>query len=105
MRARRAAGEIYRDIAADYGVSPTTIAYAIRGDTWKHIQSEYNLPKGPRKGEQHSKSVLTEAAVLNARARRATGESYPSIAASYGVSRLTIADAVRGKTWKHVKAA
>lgn len=37
IRARRAAGEILKNIARDFNVTPQTIHYAARGDTWRHL--------------------------------------------------------------------
>lgn len=37
IRARAAAGENYTRIAADYGLTRTTITYAALGKTWSHI--------------------------------------------------------------------
>jgi hypothetical protein len=34
---RIAAGESQLDIARDFGVHPTTISYAVRGKTWRHL--------------------------------------------------------------------
>lgn len=40
--------------------------------------------------------------VLVIRQRRNRGESYPSIAADFGVSKTAIRDLIRGKNWTHV---
>ncbi len=37
IRARRAKGERFKDIAADFGIHRTTVAHIIRGRSWKHV--------------------------------------------------------------------
>ena len=45
---------------------------------------------------------LDEAAVLAFLARRAQGDTYAVIASDYGVTRITVWNAVTGRTWRHV---
>lgn len=54
------------------------------------------------RGEGHSRSKLTERAVKEIRRRHARGESYASLARDFGVSRMTVTDAVVGHTWRHI---
>ena len=40
IRARQAAGELHRVLAAEYGVSRTTITQIVSGKTWRHVSGE-----------------------------------------------------------------
>lgn len=53
-------------------------------------------------GESHGCSKLTEEQVLSIRSQRASGESYPSLAAKFGVSSYTIGEICRRETWGHL---
>ena len=53
-------------------------------------------------GETSPNAKITEKQVKDARARHARGESFGSIARSFGVGRKTISRAVYRETWKHV---
>lgn len=55
-----------------------------------------------RRGEGRSDAVLTEAAVLDIRRRRAAGERIKSIAASHGIPENTARTACFGGTWAHL---
>lgn len=45
---------------------------------------------------------LTDAAVLEIRARHLSGDNHPTLSASFGVSLTTISDILNGKKWGHV---
>lgn len=52
-------------------------------------------------GEKHPKAILNEGEVL--KIRRIAGEhSYESIARMYGVSKITIRDVIKRRSWKHI---
>ena len=53
-------------------------------------------------GEANRHAKLTEAQVLEARRRYLDGERQAALAAEYGVSARTLADAINGATWAHV---
>jgi hypothetical protein len=55
------------------------------------------------RGEERSWSKLTDEKVREARRRVAAGERVYPMAREYGVSGPTLYDAVKGKTWRHVK--
>lgn len=63
-------------------------------DKWRHG----TVPCGTRSPA----AKLTDAAVREAMARRLGGESWRSLARSFGVTLRTIRDAVTGVTWRHV---
>lgn len=60
-----------------------------------------NLPP-PKIGEAHHSVTLTREIVLDARERRARGESVVSIASSHGVKPRAVYRAIIGVTWRHV---
>ena len=89
----RRLGESRATIAARYGVSMSVVTSITKGHNWKIIGLEA-MPDGRR--------VLTGEDVTRMRAAYAAGESYKSIARSYGVSYGTARLAIRRDTWKHV---
>lgn len=54
------------------------------------------------KGARNGNSKLTEALVIEARARRAAGEQVLALAADYGVAQSVMSRALTGVTWSHV---
>ena len=63
-----------------------------QSDRWRHGTRNW--------GEQMPNAKLTIDRVQDACERREGGECYSSIARQYGVSRETVAMAVKGKTWR-----
>jgi hypothetical protein len=55
-----------------------------------------------RRGENHSRSKLTEQVVQELRRRVATGETCKAICSEYGVNASTASRAVAGASWSHV---
>ena len=53
------------------------------------------------KGARNGNSKLTEALVIEARARRAAGEQVLALAADYGVAQSVMSRALTGVTWSH----
>lgn len=53
-------------------------------------------------GERHSRSKLTEAIVIQVRARAKAGEARYALAREFGVSPSTIYSICYGKNWRHV---
>lgn len=54
-------------------------------------------------GERNTRAVLKDSDVRIIRRHRADGISLTAIGKLYGVSRVSIANLIRGKTWRHVK--
>lgn len=54
------------------------------------------------RGERSGTAKLAEGQVVEILRRRAAGEMYRDIAASYGVHRGTVGDICRGKSWRHI---
>lgn len=57
------------------------------------------------RGSRCGSAKLTEHAVAEMKARRATGESLISLARRYGVSKSAVHFIATGATWRHVEAA
>lgn len=95
---RMVAERVYvRDIAATFGIGPTTINDIVRGARWEHVDRP-NID-GRRIGRQ----VLTEADVRAIKGLLADGGiSHGDIAKRFGVSGPTIWQIAAGRTWKHV---
>lgn len=58
----------------------------------------------PAKGSVHWRAKLTEGDVLEIRAALADGEKPSDLADRFGVSRPTLSDIAKGRTWGHVVA-
>lgn len=56
-------------------------------------------------GETHGRARLTEADVIDARRRWKAGQSIGSLAREFDVVAGTMANAVKGATWKHLPLA
>jgi DNA-binding transcriptional regulator YiaG len=52
------------------------------------------------KGERSNTAKLTSAQVLDIRTR--VGETQSKLAEEFGVSKRTISDTIRRRTWKHI---
>jgi hypothetical protein len=61
-----------------------------------------SYPTIPLRGSLNGGAVLTEALVMEARLRRANGETYQAISDSFGVQYHTIRLAVIGRSWGHM---
>lgn len=61
-----------------------------------------SLGADKRRGENSGKTTLTEADVIEIRNRRATGESAPSIAKDFGITKNSVGNIASFKTWSHV---
>jgi hypothetical protein len=59
-------------------------------------------PESLLRGSRHQNSKLTEQVVIRIRKERKGGETQQSLANKYRVSRSTISQIVRRKTWTHV---
>lgn len=90
----------YAQIAADYGVAPSTIGSIKQRVSWKNIEA--NAVKAPRigmRGEMAKGSKLTAEIVL---AIRSSDESGKELSAKYGVSQQTITDIRKRRSWNHI---
>jgi hypothetical protein len=59
-------------------------------------------PEAVRRGEHINTAKLTESDVLSIRARYRDGESARKLCAEFGISKTSIFQILRRKTWKHI---
>lgn len=100
-RERQAHGATIALLSQETGLSQMAIWRAVVGITWSHVPSP-NKPQGHR-GEQHEQAKLTVAIVRECRQRASAGETQAALALEFGVARATMADAIRGRTWAHIR--
>ena len=63
----------------------------------------YTHPARSARGERSGRAKLTEEIVCESRRRYINGEiNISKLAREHGVNRDTMADAIKGKTWKHI---
>lgn len=111
IRADRAAGMMFRDIAAKHGIKHHSMMMsAIYGDTWKHVPGA--IPKvqgGARynvaRGSASPVAKLTESDVVGMRSDYRSCLAISEIAAKHKISGATAHRAIIGKTWSHVPGA
>ncbi len=96
------AGRPGREIAEEFGVSPSMVSAIKHGHAWADLDPDLpaRLSSGPRSGK-----VLDAAAVARIKRRLAEGQSSRKVAAEFGVSASTIQAISRGKTWADVDPA
>lgn len=80
---------------------PSNLAWGTKAENEADKLRHGTLPRG----ERLWMAVLTDAIVLDARRRVANGEKPHIIAADYNVKPHCLADAVMGRTWKHLPGA
>lgn len=56
----------------------------------------------PARGSSHGRAKLDEAKVVEARRLQAAGWGYRALSERYGVGRVTLWNAITGRTWGHV---
>ncbi|MHB1558597.1 MAG: hypothetical protein ACYC61_14160 [Isosphaeraceae bacterium] len=102
IRADYRAGFRIAEIAAERGVSEEAIRHVLVGETWSSVPD----PLGPikmRRGpepESSPRARLDWEAVRAIRAGHAAGRSYGALAAEHGVSKCTVRDIIKGRTWR-----
>jgi len=96
---RLASGERQKDLAAEYGVTPSCLSHLAHGTSWTHLGG-VTTPDPPR-GSKRASAKLTEGDIPVILGRVERGESLAAVARSYGVSRTTIAKVWHGETWTH----
>ena len=94
-------GESYGVIARDLGLSRSTVAGVLDRSGCRRAKPTARLPT-PAWGERSGAAKLTEAAVLEMRARRAAGAKTREIAEAYGISQHTAWAVCTRLTWAHV---
>lgn len=102
MRTSRAAyaqGETIAALARRYGVHVQTMAPAIYGDTWAHVDP---CDARPSRGDRPRPSKLTADAVRRIRSAKAAGVTYQRLSEEHGVAVATIQAVVARRTWAHI---
>lgn len=100
MRALARGGMHISAIASKFKVSRTVTWMAVFGQAWVHLpKSTVPTPQGAMRGEHHTKSKLTEAAIKEIRSSKTSARE---LAVRFGVSRDAIYDVRSGRVWKHV---
>ncbi len=93
---RVAAGESQKNLAHEYGVEPSTVSSLVSGRTWPELERppepEVRV-RGAKLGPEDIQDILR---------RLAAREKAGDIAEVYQVTRQTIANIRRGKTWGHI---
>jgi len=74
----------------------------LRWDTQAGNVADKVLHGTAQRGERHGMAKLTIELVLQIRRRRSGGESYASLASTFGVSQHTIEAIVTRRLWRHV---
>lgn len=96
IHARFVAGETIDQIAPDYGVHRTTVAYIVRGASWKHL----HLPRTnfvATTGKLRRDYRLTFMQVADIKRRLDAGETRAALVKEYGVSHGTIDNIATGR--------
>lgn len=81
IREQFATGRFRKDIAAEFGIDPTTVSRIGAGGSWRHLPGgvgRRNVPK------------LTADQVSEVRRMRGEGHSYAAIGKAFGVAAMTI---------------
>ncbi len=110
IRQRYRDGLTQRQIAVEYGVSPTTIWQALHNVTWPDVGNP--VPPelfGPMRGERNGRVRLADEQVIAIRARytgyAAGGLTHKQLAIEYGVCEGTIQHILKGHSWRHLLAS
>lgn len=101
LDARRSskAGETQKSIAARYGVQIAVLGYAIRGQTWTHLD-EIEAPFVRRIG---GATRLTEDTIRAIRREREAGATYYALGPKYDMTPSNVRAICLRKSWAHVK--
>ena len=96
-------GSCTRKSPTTFECSEEAIRHVLIGKTWSHVPD----PDGPlvmrRKGPASDACALTKldwGSVAAIRKGHAAGRSYGTLAKEFGVSKCTIRDIVKGRTWR-----
>lgn len=86
-------------------VNPDHIFIGTPADNVRDMHAKGREARGDRvtnRGEKSGMAVLTAAQVTEIRTRKAAGESHMALARAFGVSKATIKDIARGRSWTHL---
>lgn len=94
------AGFGYKEIADRLVVHPETARKLLIGETWSHVPDPVVMRKRGPGSEDAPLSILTWTEAREIRGHHAAGMPVKQIAALYGVSRSTVRDIIKGRTWR-----
>jgi uncharacterized protein (DUF433 family) len=92
---RVAGGEKQKDLAIEYGISPSAVSNLVAGKSWPNLLRNRRTP--PRRGTK-----LTPEDIQTILRRLQAGEKPGKVALDYGVSRQAVANIQKGRAWKEV---
>lgn len=98
-RRRSKAGETQKSIAARYGVEIAVLGYAIRGQTWTHL----DVVETPHVRRAGGGTHLTEDTVRAIRREREAGATYYALGPKYDMAPSNIRAICLRKSWAHVE--
>jgi DNA-binding NarL/FixJ family response regulator len=95
------AGRSGREIAEEFGISPSMVSAIKHGHAWAELDPELpsRLAERPRQGK-----ALTAEKAARIKQQLADGRSSRKIAEEFGVSASTVLAIARGETWAEVEA-
>lgn len=105
IRAEVASGACRVDVAVKYGVTPSLVSQIVLGRAWKSAGGPRSLRSTRGARGERMRRKLTESAVIEMRALRASGASIRELAERYGVSGPSVSNICLGNLWKHVPMA
>lgn len=89
-------------LAKEYSVSQALISKIVRGEVWPHVGGR-TVAGSTHVGEEHGRSKLTPETVrVLRRCYDSNTVTMRELADTYDVTRQTVRDIVRRKTWKHI---
>jgi hypothetical protein len=96
-------GFMHAEIAVEFGCDGETIRHVLTGRSWSHVPDPEGpivmRPKGPERGGG-AKARLDWSIAKAIRDGHKRGRSYRELAAESGCSKETVADIVKGRTWR-----
>ncbi len=95
IRIRADAGELLKDLADEYDITPAMVSNIVRGRAWKSVPGTIRTFT-----DRKAKVELTEAQVVEMRHLRAGGVKLKELAVQFNITICGAANIVRGKTWK-----
>lgn len=104
-RTLRETGVRLVDLAKRYDVSISTIARALRGETWAVLPaytSKVRRGGEAKRGEAHPLASISEETVLRIRELAAQGVTRRDLKERFGLSKSQIQRIVTGASWSHV---
>lgn len=94
-------GAGHGEVAERFGVTAETVRLILTGRTWAHVPDDAPQAmrrKGPA-SEDCARAKIDWAAAREIRERHAAGESYLMLARAFVISKCTIRDVIKRRTW------